>query len=269
MNDPTRLSAESESDLELALLRAGRHPAPPGAKHRAWLAASSVAGTTALAAGTAAAGSATSAGSALAKAGTIATLKLVVGVTSVAAVTGAVAYQVAYRAPLPAWMVEATPPRSSVTRTSAPSTARIADSTEPAERAPAQAVQNVDAPSAALPQVAAPPASALQAPPQAARPTAVPSANGATVATELALLDRAHVAIAAGAPAQALALLDDYVEKFPHGTLEPEATVLRVEALVKAGDRRAAGRAAESLLANSPDSPYARRIESLLTTSNP
>jgi hypothetical protein len=259
MNDPTRLSAESESDLELALLRAARHQAPPGAKQRAWLAASSVAGTTVLAAGTAAAGSATSAGSALAKAGTIATLKLVVGVTSVAAVTGAVAYQVAYRAPLPAWMVEA-PTRSSVTRSSAPS---------PQATVAAQATLHVDAPSAAPPQVAAPPASAPQAPPQAARATVVPNANGTTVATELALLDRAHIAIAAGAPAQALALLDDYVEKFPHGTLEPEATVLRVEALVKAGDRRAAGRAAEALLASSPDSPFARRIESLLTMSNP
>ena len=49
----------------------------------------------------------------------------------------------------------------------------------------------------------------------------------------------------------------------------PEATVLRVEALVRAGDRSAAARVGNAFLAGNPQSPYATRIRSLLGAPNP
>jgi outer membrane protein assembly factor BamD (BamD/ComL family) len=75
--------------------------------------------------------------------------------------------------------------------------------------------------------------------------------------------------VAAGEPARALAILDGYTARFPRGAMAPEATVLRIEALVKAGDRPAATRVADAFLATAPTSPYATRIQSLLTTANP
>jgi outer membrane protein assembly factor BamD (BamD/ComL family) len=66
-----------------------------------------------------------------------------------------------------------------------------------------------------------------------------------------------------------LSTLDEYARGFPHGALAPEASVLRIEALVAAGDRTAAMRAAQSFLQANPTSPYAQRIESLLGAPNP
>ncbi len=48
-----------------------------------------------------------------------------------------------------------------------------------------------------------------------------------------------------------------------------EATVLRIEALAKAGDHAAAERVASAFLAMSPGTPYAARIRSLVGTANP
>ncbi len=49
----------------------------------------------------------------------------------------------------------------------------------------------------------------------------------------------------------------------------PEASVLRIEALVAAGDHTAAERAARSFLQANPQSPYTQRIETLLRGPNP
>jgi hypothetical protein len=49
----------------------------------------------------------------------------------------------------------------------------------------------------------------------------------------------------------------------------PEATVLRVEALARAGDMAAARRTGDAFLASHPQSPYAARVRSLIGESNP
>jgi hypothetical protein len=49
----------------------------------------------------------------------------------------------------------------------------------------------------------------------------------------------------------------------------PEASVLRIEALAKTGDRAAAKRAADAFLRANPASPYAARVQSLVGASNP
>jgi hypothetical protein len=268
MNDFSDLLSATGNDLERALLRAGRGRAPQAAKERAWLAASSMVGTSALAAS----GAAASTASAVAKVGTVATLKVVVAISGVVAMTGVAAFQVAYRAPLPVQIVSGVAPSATAHRLLPPRDSR--NLTTSKETGVLEAPARGEGPSSAL---AAQAPSPVAAAPLTVRPTTSISATSgeegassvATVAAELALLDRAHQALGANEPARALANLDAYTDAFPHGAMRPEATVLRVEALVKAGDRRAAARAAEALLARSPGSPYARRIESLLTMPNP
>jgi hypothetical protein len=86
---------------------------------------------------------------------------------------------------------------------------------------------------------------------------------------ELSWLEGARAAISSGNPAGALSLLDRYAARFPHGAMAPEASVLRIEALLNAGDRPAAERAAAAFLAADARSPYAARVRSLLGKPNP
>jgi outer membrane protein assembly factor BamD (BamD/ComL family) len=84
--------------------------------------------------------------------------------------------------------------------------------------------------------------------------------------SELALLDGARSAVRAGQSARALTVLDDFAARFPRAALAPEAALLRVEALARAGDRAGAERAARTLLAADPTSPYAERVRTLLAS---
>ena len=61
-------------------------------------------------------------------------------------------------------------------------------------------------------------------------------------------------------PAGALALLDRYDQQFPRGTLAPEATVARIEALVASGNTTRARELATKFLAAHGDSPLAHRV---------
>jgi hypothetical protein len=88
---------------------------------------------------------------------------------------------------------------------------------------------------------------------------------GSTLHPELAVLDRARSALAAQDTAAALAILDAYDVRYPDGEMAPEATVLRIEALRKMGNMDAASRTAKRFLDRNPRSPYAARIESLLS----
>jgi hypothetical protein len=99
-------------------------------------------------------------------------------------------------------------------------------------------------------------------PAPAEAPPAVAPAT--TVASEVASLDRARAALSAGNAREALARLAAYDSSFPHGTLEPEAVVLRVRALVSLGDAPQAKRVAERFIAAHPDSAQAGRLESLV-----
>ena len=83
------------------------------------------------------------------------------------------------------------------------------------------------------------------------------------------MLDQARAAIDHGDAARGLSLLDAYASRFPHGVMGPEASILRIEALVNEGDRAAADREGDAFLRANPTSPYAARIASLLGRSNP
>lgn len=88
-----------------------------------------------------------------------------------------------------------------------------------------------------------------------------PKAAADSLAEELALLDRARVALRSGHSAQALRHLQQYEGRFPNGSLGFEAEVLRVQVLFAAGSREAASERAKRLLRRNPNSVAAARLK--------
>jgi outer membrane protein assembly factor BamD (BamD/ComL family) len=119
------------------------------------------------------------------------------------------------------------------------------------------------------PTAAVVPPSAVASPRAPATAPEPAHATEPTVHEELGMLEQARSALAAGDAARTLAILDGYAVTFPHPSMAPEATVLRIEALMRAGDAAAAHRVGDAFLAGQPQSPYAERVRSLLGESNP
>jgi hypothetical protein len=257
MTDPKRLSLTSESEIERRLLAAGRVSAPPGSKERALLVAAGVL--------SASGGAAASKGTALgaAKAGSIASLKWIgiVGLTGIGAVAGTVALHEVREHRAPAAIESASLPTSRLSPVRRPhsSPERSPEVDQAWTPAPIDPLTLTHA-SAEVLTASAPAQGTFAA--EAGAPAA------STVPAELALLEQARSALVAGDPALSVSVLDSYTTRFPRGSMAPEAAMLRVEALLKAGDRSDATRAADALLAGDPDSPYAARVRSLLGTSN-
>lgn len=95
-----------------------------------------------------------------------------------------------------------------------------------------------------------------------------------SLARELAMIETGRAELLRNNPNATLMTLGKYRKEFPKGTLLAEATVLRVEALIASGNRKAAIDVGEAFLRRSPNSPYSRRISSLLgggheTTNKP
>lgn len=86
---------------------------------------------------------------------------------------------------------------------------------------------------------------------------------------EIAAISLARGALDKGNARAALAALDRYQQDYPHGALSPEATVLRIEALLLAGDRTRAKSLGEAFLKAHPKSPHAQRVRSLIAPSSP
>jgi hypothetical protein len=111
-----------------------------------------------------------------------------------------------------------------------------------------------------------PPGSAHVSPPStplAAKPQAT-ARKVATLAEEVALLESARAALAQRNPGAALRVLDRYERAFDKRTLGPEATMIRIEALVSQGRQREAAALAERFVATSDGAPYEERIRSML-----
>jgi outer membrane protein assembly factor BamD (BamD/ComL family) len=81
---------------------------------------------------------------------------------------------------------------------------------------------------------------------------------------EISALDRARDSLEAHRFAEALRLLGEYHRQFPNGRMRPEATVLRLTALIKSGQHEAARSLANQLLADDAYQTYAPRIRSLV-----
>jgi hypothetical protein len=100
-------------------------------------------------------------------------------------------------------------------------------------------------------------------------PAPAARAASSSIAEEVSALDRARGAIAARQPAEALRALDEYERIAGPRVLGQEASVLRVEALLLAGDRAGAANLARRLLAAAPRSPHAPRWQAIVAENNP
>lgn len=103
--------------------------------------------------------------------------------------------------------------------------------------------------------------------PRAAAPVQDARSAGSALAEQIALLDRARSALAAGDALRARQLVDDYEAHFPNGSFLQEAEVLRIDALLAQNDRAEAKRVGARFLAAHPSSPHANRVRALLGAS--
>jgi hypothetical protein len=120
---------------------------------------------------------------------------------------------------------------------------------------PEAALSAVGEPAARLPE-----REVAHAPPSPPRHAQTPAG---ALSLEVAVLERAKGALAAGDPDAALRMLDRYRAQFPRGELSSEETVLRVEALLAKGEASKARALAAEYSAAHPESPYARRVRDL------
>ena len=94
--------------------------------------------------------------------------------------------------------------------------------------------------------------------------SASPPPRASSLHEESALLESVREALAASQPARASVELDRYDAQFASGILAEEAAVLRIEALLAAGDRAAARRAADAFAQSHPASSYAPHVRALV-----
>jgi hypothetical protein len=98
--------------------------------------------------------------------------------------------------------------------------------------------------------------------PRVSAPRPAPS-----LSAEVVSLDRARTALDGNDPKAALALLDAY-ERTGGRRMAAEATLLRVEALARAGKTREASALAQSFMAANPGSPLVDRARQFLEASS-
>ena len=119
------------------------------------------------------------------------------------------------------------------------------------------------APVAPIAEPEATPAAGAQAttpPPATPAPATLPVTAAGALRDEIALIDGARAALAAGSSNQALSLLERYRARHPHGMLLPEALAMRIEAIDRGGDHARARSLASAFLAQYPHSPLAQRV---------
>jgi hypothetical protein len=263
MNGPNRLIDGGLPPDELALLRAGIDDGPPdGALDRALLKAGLGAGAAA-AAMTATSTTSAAAGSGASGWAFSALGKVAIGVgVSVFALTVVKSATMGNRGAVPSSVntgdaVVAQPPSEVAPGASA------AVSTGEAPKPPPQA------PAVEAPSSATAPSAAVSARVPADRLWALSAPESAdSIARQTAAIDGARRALESGNVGGALADLDGYEREFPRGAFGHEVTALRVQALLKKGDRAAAMALGKRFLAAHPRSPLARRIEAMLHLSN-
>lgn len=240
MNEPTRLLDAPESELERALLDAGRSYRAPGSTRAKTLLALGLSAVT-----TSTAPSAAAATSSLSK---VTLSKWALGVLALGAVA------------VPLW-------RSLGQHSGTPAVAPVVNA-PPAMVAPASAASEPAPVQSVSPKAAAPDAPALEAeelrPTRSARPahSEAKATAAPPLSAELAALDAARKSLSHSDPASAMLALDGYARDFPRGRLKLEAEVLRIGALAKSGQTEVARKRAEAFLRLHPDSVLASRVQS-------
>lgn len=257
---PPRILDDNPTEAEARLLRAPQKYRASDKIRRSTLAAVSVVATTGASAQAAEATARTGARALWARAG-LATKLVVIGAFSASAFF-------AMRAP-DTWTEsgpqEATQERAPERR----NPASAESSSTAAEHAPGPATPAsppVDEPAA--PAVEPAPMQSARPLPRQAAPRGSHSATGSddaeSLTAEIATVDRAKRALEQKDANGALQTLDEHRRRFRNGALVPEATALRIEALVARGDLPAARRLAEAFLVEHPTSPLGPRIRDLV-----
>jgi len=251
MSDPRRFLDGDGTDIERDLLRAGRSERPnPFSKRRAAVAlaigATSVWPAAAYA--TAKAG----------KAGMPFLVKLFAIGAVGAGTLGTAGYVVSRSSAPTTEAVETTGPSQNPTP-GAKAAPQVADPAPAPEQDPAETEEVTSPESLELEQ---PLDTARRAPALPATPRS--SGERASIAKEIQALDEARRALASGNGAGAERALETYKQNYPRGALSEESSLLRIEALARQGNRKAARAAAERFRASHPNSPHLRRIDSLL-----
>jgi hypothetical protein len=99
-------------------------------------------------------------------------------------------------------------------------------------------------------------------------PPSTPDAHESTLAREIAQVEAARLALAAGNVTRTLSLLDQYDREFPTGAFAVEISVLRIEALARAGRSEEARRLGTQFLARHRQGAFARRVAATLDNTN-
>ena len=110
-----------------------------------------------------------------------------------------------------------------------------------------------------------PPAPSSSATMPSARPSAAPATP--SLSDEIRNLDRARTRLGANDPAGALQLLDEYDRRGRRGRLADEATLLRIEALARAGRKGDAEGLAKRFVRANPDSSLSDRARGFIADS--
>lgn len=238
MNDPRRLLEENDDELENAMLRSVRGDSVSREGRQRILAGLGISAA-ALTASTGAASSI-----ALAKSG-------VLKGTSAVVVKWLALCSVVSLIPAGVWVARTRTTASVELAHPSDAPTRPQRSQPAVEASPPVAVTPPEVPTAAFPA-------------REARTVASPPGRSSALSDEVAALQVARTALADRDPNAALAALDRYKNRFAGGRLGPEATVLRIEALVLRGDRAQASALADRFESSNPKSPYAERIRSIL-----
>lgn len=249
MSEPRRLWDETESEVERALLHAGRSYRCSGGTMTKTMTALGLAGSaTVVALGAAGA----AAPSPLAKAlGAKLGVKVLIALSAVG-MAGVVplAYRALRRAD------DGTSVRERGHSWGAPTSRPSGAAAPVATGDPGADV--LDDP--AGPEAAPAPRAAAPAAPSGPRPTRLPP----TLGEEISSLDGARSMLARGNTQEALFLLEGYARGFPRGKLALEAELLRIDALAKSGDGPQARRRARVFLGRHPSSVLAPRARTYL-----
>jgi len=118
----------------------------------------------------------------------------------------------------------------------------------------------VAAPSPSAPSASSAPGTVLSTPEPASAATASPAAR---LTEETRAVGAIRASLQKGDTREALRLLDAYEAEFAHGVLGEEAEVLRIETLIRAGNKDDAARRANRFLAERPSSPHAARVRTM------
>jgi hypothetical protein len=250
MSDVLRLIDGDADDWECRVLRSALVDAPdPLVKERVMLAVAGTAATVAAGASTAAVMGAQATASASVK-GAVSTALLMkwLGGGFVAGVIAASSVRV---------LTPPEKPESAVASGSA-----IVNAAERPHRQDVVRLRPPEPISASVPVSLPSPSKALAARP--APSTRAFEAARVKLSDELASLDRARAKLSSGDAGGALSLLDVHQKEYAGGTLAPEAEVLRIRALLGAGNAAAAAARADAFLSANPQSPHAARVATLL-----